>query len=416
MKRKNVESLLMAAALAMAAPSVLPATGEVVQAVAETAEEALEASAVEVSAATLDGWVKQGKYTYYYKDGKALKGLRTIGGKKYYFDKSGRMQVSKMVSTGGVRYYFTSNGQMYTGKPKFISYKGAFYWVDSSHKATIRPKWQTINGHRYFLSNNGVPYKGYRKIGKCYYYFDPQGRMQKNTIVTANGKQYYIKSDGKRYGKNNVFVKVDGKYYWVNSDYSVSVKSRWQTINGELRFLNNDGSPAKGYRNIGGYYYYLDKLGRPQKNRMIDYRGTLYYFCSDGKQYTGPSKFISDNRKWYWMDGSTHKAVLANGLHDVRGKLLYLDDGVAQKGFIFVNGYNYHFNDKDGAADKGWVTNGKDKYYYDLKTCQGYIGWKTVEGKERYFYDDSKMAVNTTIDGKEIGPDGTIVSLSLIHI
>ena len=84
MKRKNVESLLMAAALAMAAPSVLPATGEVVQAVAETAEEASEASAVEVSAATLDGWVKQGKHTYYYKDGKALKGLRTIAGKKYY--------------------------------------------------------------------------------------------------------------------------------------------------------------------------------------------------------------------------------------------------------------------------------------------------------------------------------------------
>ena len=102
------------------------------------------------------------------------------------------------------------------------------------------------------------------------------------------------------------------------------------------------------------------------------------------------------------MDGTTHKAVLANGLHDVRGKLLFLDAGVAQKGFIFVNGYNYHFNDKDGSADKGWVTNGKDKYYYDLKTCQGYIGWKTVEGKERYFYDDSKMAVNTTIDGKEI--------------
>ena len=103
-----------------------------------------------------------------------------------------------MVITGGVRYYFTSNGKMYTGKPKFISYKGAFYGRFSSHKATIRPKWQTINGHRYFLSKNGVPYKGYRRIGKCYYYFDSQGRMQKNAIVTANGKQYYIKSDGKQ--------------------------------------------------------------------------------------------------------------------------------------------------------------------------------------------------------------------------
>ena len=64
MKRKNVESLLRAAALAMAAPSVLPTAGEAVHAVTEAAEEALEASAVEVSAATLDGWVKQGKYTY----------------------------------------------------------------------------------------------------------------------------------------------------------------------------------------------------------------------------------------------------------------------------------------------------------------------------------------------------------------
>lgn len=203
--RSKRNLLLLLGMLAMA--------GAVPQAAAQTA--------VETQAATLNGWQKKGGYTYYYRDGQMLKGLRTIDGKKYYFDKQGRMLISKMQSTGGIMYYFTSNGTMYTGMQKFISYKGHFYWMNEKHQAVIKEKWQTINGNKYFLTKYGTPYKGYRKIGKCYYYFDSQGRMQADKIVTVDGKKYYLRPDGKRYAINNVAFEIDGKYYWVNSDYTL---------------------------------------------------------------------------------------------------------------------------------------------------------------------------------------------------
>lgn len=33
-------------------------------------------------------------------------------------------------------------------------------------------------------------------------------------------------------------------------------------------------------------------------------------------------------------------------------------------------------------------------------------GWQEISGKWYYFYPDGAMAVNTKIDGYEIGPDG----------
>jgi len=41
-----------------------------------------------------------------------------------------------------------------------------------------------------------------------------------------------------------------------------------------------------------------------------------------------------------------------------------------------------------------------------MKNGKPATGWKEIDGKWYYFYENGSMAVNTVIDGREIGPDG----------
>ena len=49
-------------------------------------------------------------------------------------------------------------------------------------------------------------------------------------------------------------------------------------------------------------------------------------------------------------------------------------------------------------------------YTYYLKSCKLQTGWQKISGKYYYLGTDGKMAVNTTVDGVEIGADGVAVS------
>lgn len=62
---------------------------------------------------------------------------------------------------------------------------------------------------------------------------------------------------------------------------------------------------------------------------------------------------------------------------------------------------------RNGKPVKGWLSD--DQKWYWLVKATGMMfagGWKQIDGKWYYFYPDGTMAVNTTIDGYTIGPDG----------
>ena len=46
------------------------------------------------------------------------------------------------------------------------------------------------------------------------------------------------------------------------------------------------------------------------------------------------------------------------------------------------------------------------KWFYLDKDGAMATGWREIDGKWYYFYEDGSMAVNTTIDGYAVGPDG----------
>ena len=61
---------------------------------------------------------------------------------------------------------------------------------------------------------------------------------------------------------------------------------------------------------------------------------------------------------------------------------------------------------KDGKAVTGWLYDDKKWYWLDNNGWTFANGWKQIGGKWYYFYSDGSMAVDTTIDGYTIGPDG----------
>lgn len=61
---------------------------------------------------------------------------------------------------------------------------------------------------------------------------------------------------------------------------------------------------------------------------------------------------------------------------------------------------------KNGKPATGWLQDDKKWYWLDNNGWMFANGWKQIGGKWYYFYSDGSMAVNTTIDGYTIGPDG----------
>ncbi len=59
----------------------------------------------------------------------------------------------------------------------------------------------------------------------------------------------------------------------------------------------------------------------------------------------------------------------------------------------------------DPQAAQGWMQNHSGSWQY-MKNGKPATGWKEIDGKQYYFYANGSMAVNTVIDGREIGPDG----------
>ena len=54
----------------------------------------------------------------------------------------------------------------------------------------------------------------------------------------------------------------------------------------------------------------------------------------------------------------------------------------------------------------GWKQIDGTWYYFDAAGLMQAGGWQEISGKWYYLYPDGAMAVNTKIDGYEIGPDG----------
>ena len=273
---------------------------------------------------------------------------------------------------GRYKYYY-KNGKKLTGKRKL----GKYY---------------------YYFDKKGRMQTGNKKIGRSWYSFDKSGRMHQNKVVSG----YYYQKNGVRYTKKNRFVKVSGKYCWVNNKGKCTVKKGWQTISRQRYYLSNKGVPTKGAKKIGKYYYYFDKAGRMQKNKVV----SGYFYQFNGRRYTGRNRFVTVNGACYWADGHS-RMTIKSGFQNVNGKRrLIANNGKFLNGIRSFGGKVYYAKNTVAVAGAGWVNSGSNRYYFQKGSYTASTGWKTISGKRYYFNKNATMAKNTTIGDYVIGSDG----------
>lgn len=362
---------------------------------------AVHTTTVDVQAATTTGFRTVNGKTYYYKSGKKVKGWLTLGSNKYFLNtKTGVLLKGwQRSSKGSMRYFDSRTGAMYKGfkkiggnyyyfKPStgytvsgFVKTSSTVVRYFSSGSYTMATGWmKNSKGEKwYFTPSTGIMYRGLKKIGAYYYYFDgTTGAAKSGFLTAANGNVRYFRgktyvmatgwlgsSSGKRYyfAKNTGvmykgFKTVDGKTYYFNPKTGV-VTTGWVKENGKTYYINPSTTTiTTGTKLLAGKYYIFDSNGVM----------TGSYTDSSNSGPTAPTS------------ARTLKNYLAGALQPV-GRALYVWGGgwtdSTRKGVspTWVSWYNsqtssYNYNN-----------------YRDLTTanrikgldCSGFVGWASYQ-------------------------------------
>lgn len=175
----------------------------------------------------IKGWKYISGSWYYFnpttRTAVATNGVTTIGSRKYFMYKTGKMCKGGFKNYDGKRYYFKGgvtkknrNGYAYTSK-----------WF----------KTKKTGGNWYYARKAGHLAKGWVKIKKKWYHFDDNYVMEKNKSITRKSIKGYLDNDG------------------------VFISRGWLKDSGKWKYIDPDQGFAKGWKNINGYRYYFDNKG-----------------------------------------------------------------------------------------------------------------------------------------------------------
>ena len=299
------------------------------------------------------------------------------GSWKYYSEEGEYYYYYGIYEIDGQDYYFDENGKMLTG------------WIFSN--------W---SGDWYYANGSGVLQKGWQKINEVWYYFEPNNDyMFSDGIYTIEGDAYYFASSG---AMQTGWIK---ETYTYDDEYT---ETSWF-------YADSSGRLAKGWKAIGGKWYYFAEWNAMYSDGIYTIDGQPYYFYPSGELGIGWIKrthTYSDGysySEWYYADSS---GVLQTGWKYIGGAWYYLD----QYGYyLYINGY-YYINENPYAFDAsgrmitGW---GKTRYeygdgyfnetwYYANNSGILQTGW-LLQGGNWYYLDPNGYYMHTgyaTIDGK----------------
>ncbi len=348
------------------------------------------------------GWVKEGKYYYYYADEtwNYQDGPYEIDGKWYMFDGSGRLVTKKgwyeyKADAAWVEcdyYYITKGGVLATG---WKTIGGKTYCFDDSGRMYYGGSWE-IDGKYYLLGNDGVlinkpGWQAFRYEGSKaddYWYFDKKGNMLTGW-QKIDGKWYCFAEWGEMF-KNGGHKTPDGKIYWFNKDGSYKKVYGWQSIKESYGdktytyyyYFGKNGYGVSGWQKIGGkWYYFLTYSGEMAAGILCDIDNATYYFDDNGQYQTGWQE-INDN--WYY----------------------FKKNGKAATGWTKIEGKKYYFSDgewwgRGEMMSDGIYTIGKSLYGFD-ENGQLLTGWQTLDGSTYYFKKNGKAVRGVTKIGKKL--------------
>lgn len=208
-----------------------------------------------------------------------------------------------------------------------------------------------------------------------------------------------------------------------SAGWSGDTRASWKTVPYatayQLRLYKKDGTyvttltlggtsvELSDYMTGGGEYYYeVRAIAGNSENSSYKRNGE---YVTSRKTETAVSKpargvWTKNGSSWHYTDENGNAAV--SGWRYIGGVWYYFDgQGRALSGWQQING-SWYYMDGECRMQTGWMEMDGKMYYLDSAGVM-ITGWYQMSpGKWYYFYDDGSMAVNTSIDGYRIGPDG----------
>ncbi|MBQ9743402.1 MAG: hypothetical protein IJV88_07105 [Ruminococcus sp.] len=226
--------------------------------------------------------------------------------------------------------------------------------------------WDSANSAWYYLDANGYAVSGWVEDNGKTYYLDP------NTNAMLTGHRY-----------------IDNKWYYFDSSGALVTNGMWYQDENGFKYQMGDGTFVySGWIDepLSGARYYLDANGYAVSGfQTID--GSLYYFYPDSRALhrTG----------WITVDGIVYRTAsdgeILKGFQYVDGEYFYFDEstGAIQTGFVTFDSKWYYFDTADGTMVTGWFTSPKTGYiYYFDQEGEMTTGWAELDG-EWYFFEDN---------------------------
>lgn len=343
----------------------------------------------------------------------------------------GQMQKGYWLWTGTAFRYYSSNGG-------FLSVSTLDKLKKNQNKYT---GYQSINGEKYFLNNDGTPRTGIitmkEGIRQGEYYAQPAKdasdipgkvlRSKWRRTVESNGQVQWKKyrSDGRCWVHGIVVVNLD-----KTQDSSVGDYSYLLSANGNI-------IKSKMVKAADGYYYCSNKYGRIYKNCLVKYNKARYYFASNGRRVSWKNSWhrVAPKENRYYYFGSTpgkivektgwQRVITADGvsrgwyyfsrygnhLIDTLASTgrYFRPDGRLASGITTVNGKTYFFQGSTSTTPKGkmyknqWIRYNNKWYYAGSDGVLYKDGWKYISGYYYYFNSDFTVKTNCAVtkDGKK---------------
>lgn len=288
------------------------------------------------------GWQCIGDYWYYFKDGGVLKDtFATINGSKYHFESDGKMTTGRFW-TDGMYYLAEQGGQIVTATGWYYSKQaGKWYWFDENGNVAGNDL-LTIGGQKYYFDDNGTMQTG---AFWANYPEDNQWVYKKlfanasGAIVTTPGWQsqggfwYYVKDNGEA-AANELIENINGSSYYFNYEGVMQTGMIRTYVNGELHsyITNASGAIVKGgWIKDGFEWYYTDVDGNICKNQWIG----NYYVTSEGTMAVGETEI--DGTIYVFDENGYKQTVIGE-----------------QSGWKLADGTWYYYT-ADGEPYNGWL-------------------------------------------------------------
>lgn len=378
---------------------------------------------VEVSAERkADYWItlkdaKDASGVYYFKNNKTLlKGWQTIEGKRYYFDsKTGILRTGDengLYAIGSNMYYLGQDGVLRCGWIRET--EGKVYYANTS--GVLLSGWQKIENVWYYFDKGTRQQDPGARVGNDYFatatedgvtntYYFVNGKSLAKGFKTIKGCQYYF--DGSTGVLKTGFFKAGKTWYYFHEDRT-PMTGWWKNPDtGKTHYFKNNGQAVTGWQNISGSRYYFDADGVMQTQRTLVGK-TYYFFGPDGKMRTGFVKYCDT---MYYFNG---KGAMLKGWQTIDRQRYYFDaEGAMQLGFVKLGKSTYYFDEKSktmGQMLKGEQEIGGSTYYFNKSGVLLY-GWQKVNNQWRFFDlttgQERKTEITASYWATVFMPDGT---------